>query len=451
MSVASNGGAAGGPLRSSLGRRQQLRAAIWPVVSYHLALAWSFLCFVAVMALTSNMDAPSVAILAGLAVTTLFGVLIGQGLAFFGVRGWLLLVFWAGCWTFSVAIGVALGDVGAPIALVLFILPMAATGGAWSLATNRALHATWMPLLYATAAVISWADYADTDDNWFAGEKWAVWSAPSLAMMGVTLGLLLLFLVTRESHRLALWQRGPTAPLQPSRAESGAARTRLTPLGALLLLGGALLLTVATALVSPYLWRTAPGGDQPDDDVVAQPAQDDATEEVDPSDGEWAKRVGERMEQATEAAKQAAGVVCPLLTLALLALAGVIAGWRPLRRLLLLRHLREPLWEVSPTTRVEQGWRLVEIALGDVGVHPRPGEDAAALARRARPVLEALSPVEVHGLEDAAAVADRVRFGLGVQPGDVETMTRFARWTVDTVWERLGDTRQLGALYRDLD
>jgi hypothetical protein len=218
----------------------------------------------------------------------------------------------------------------------------------------------------------------------------------------------------------------------------------------LLLFGGAVILTGATALVSPYLWRTAPGGDEPDDDLVQAPAEADPTEETEPPDAEWLERLGELAEQATEAAKEAAGVLCPLLTLALLAVAGVLAGWRPLRRIALVRHLRAPLWEVSPTTRIEQGWRLVEIALGDLGVHPRPGEDAAGLARRARPVLERLSPVEVHGLEDAAAVADRVRFGLGVQPGDVETMTRFARWTADTVWERLGDKRQIGALYRDL-
>jgi hypothetical protein len=48
-------------------------------------------------------------------------------------------------------------------------------------------------------------------------------------------------------------------------------------------------------------------------------------------------------------------------------------------------------------------------------------------------------------------VADRVRFGLGVQPGDVDTMVRFSRWTADTVWERLGDRRQVGAIYRALD
>ncbi|HNC99693.1 MAG TPA: hypothetical protein PKW90_26430, partial [Myxococcota bacterium] len=94
--------------------------------------------------------------------------------------------------------------------------------------------------------------------------------------------------------------------------------------------------------------------------------------------------------------------------------------------------------------------RLVEVALGDVGVHPLPGEDASGLARRAAPILQSYSRVEVHGLAEAAAAADRVRFGLGVTPDDVDTMERFSAWTLDTIWERLSEREQLAALYRGL-
>ncbi|HNH50083.1 MAG TPA: hypothetical protein PKY30_23800, partial [Myxococcota bacterium] len=102
------------------------------------------------------------------------------------------------------------------------------------------------------------------------------------------------------------------------------------------------------------------------------------------------------------------------------------------------------------STRVEQGWRMVEIALGDVGVEPLPGEDASGLARRALPVLQQYSAVEVHGMAEAAAAADRVRFGLGVTPADVDTMERFSAWTLDTIWERLSEREQLKAMYRAL-
>jgi hypothetical protein len=136
--------------------------------------------------------------------------------------------------------------------------------------------------------------------------------------------------------------------------------------------------------------------------------------------------------------------------LALLAVLGALVFGPPLRRLVVVRHLREPFWRVTPTARIEQGWRLVEIALGDAGLIVRSGEDAVGLARRARPILERLSPVEVHGLEEAADVADRVRFGLGVGSRDVEVMERFSGWAYDTVWERLGDREQLRCMYRTL-
>jgi hypothetical protein len=92
----------------------------------------------------------------------------------------------------------------------------------------------------------------------------------------------------------------------------------------------------------------------------------------------------------------------------------------------------------------------VVIALGDAGVHSRAGEDAASLARRAAPLLKELSPVEVHGLEDVAEVADRVRFGLGVGPDDVAIVERFSKWVLDTVWERLDDKAQIAAMYRGI-
>ena len=155
-------------------------------------------------------------------------------------------------------------------------------------------------------------------------------------------------------------------------------------------------------------------------------------------------------EEGVEAAKDAGGALSLSLMLLILLMLMLLVGWRPTWRLLLIRHLREPLWGVSPTTRIEQGWRLVEIALGDVGLYPEPGEDATGLARRAQPELQRHSLVEVHGLAEAAAAMDRVRFGLGVRPGDVALMERFSVWTMDTVWERLPEGQQLRCMYRAL-
>lgn len=443
---------------SSLTVWQAAKEAAVPLLTYLAVTIFSFLAFSASVVVADGADPAGIVILLGLGVTTFAGVVFGQALAFLRVRTWLVVLFGVFCWTASFGVAMAgvagLGELGAIVALALWLFPIALTGGLWSLETHRALWAAWLPLLYATAAVIVWAENTGQVGAWFAGDKWALWDIVSGGVLAVTIGLLLVFLVTRETHRLALWRRGPTAPLAPTLKEKGAARPRLTILSMLLLLAMAGVLAVMTALVSPYLWRTGDPGDRESEygGPSEEPAEPPPVEE--PGESEFLKRLGEQLskmaEKAVEAGQQAGGAICSMLTLLLLALIGFLLGYRPLKRLFLLRHLRDPYWNIPPTTRIENGWRLVEIAMGDAGVFPRPGEDAAGLARRAAPVLAQLSPVEVHGLEDAAEVADRVRFGLGVGPEDVEVMQRFSAWAIDTVWERLGDKEQIRCLYREL-
>jgi hypothetical protein len=433
---------------------QAIKEAAVPLVVYLVSVTFAFCAFAAAALLSSGVDPEGLLVLAGFGFVTATGVLLGQLLAFLRVRTWIVVAFGVLCWIASfaaIAAGVGgLGAVGAVIGVGLWLLPIALTGGLWSLETHRALWSTWLPLLFSTAAVIIWTESRGNIGAWFEGEKWAIWDVVSGGVLGVTVLLLLVYLATRETHRLALWRRGPTAPLAPSLQEKGAARPRLTILSLLLVVGMGVMLTVFTAVVSPYLWRT---GDEGDREGQGQQQPEEAPPDP-PEESELLKRIAEAIqelaEKGGEAAKQAAGGVCAALTLLFLALLGALIGWRPLKRLFLLRHLREPFWPVPATTRIEQGWRLVEIALGDVGVFPLPGEDAAGLARRAAPVLAKLSPVEVHGLEDAAEVADRVRFGLGVGPEDVAVMERFSAWAIDTVWERLGDREQIRSLYRDL-
>jgi hypothetical protein len=439
---------------------QQLKEAVVPVVTWWLLVAFSFVVFAAVLLGTDGLSAENVGALVVIGVPCFAGGALGQVLAFLRVRTWILLIFGAFCWIASAVVAIALpGDLGAIVALGFFILPISLTGGLWSLETHRAVWSTWLPMLLTTGAVIVWAESQGNDANWFAGEKWAIWDAVTLVVLGTAIGLLLLFLVARETHRLALWRRGPSAPLAPTLVERGAARPRLTVLGTVLLVGTALFLTLATAALAPYLWRTGPGDregetqvEEPQPQPEPQPPQQGCNEQ-DPSpaptppDPQDAEQMGEKM---VEAAKNAGAALCMMATLAVLVVALLLVFGPPLRRLLLVRHLRDPFWRLPPTTRIEHGWRLAEIALADAGVTPREGEDARGLARRAAPALRKLSPVEVHGLEEVAEIADRVRFGLGVGPDDVAVMERFAGWVYDTVWERLTQGGQIKAMYRGL-
>jgi hypothetical protein len=235
--------------------------------------------------------------------------------------------------------------------------------------------------------------------------------------------------------------------------ERGVARPRLNILGFVVLFLLTCIVGCASAVVAPYLWRTGPPecqGEHCLDESAPEQGDGDPQPDYEKPDFDLPPQVVEMLKKVGQAAQDTAGTICTLLALGLLALIGALLAYRPVKRLLVVKHLREPFWATPPTQRIEHGWRLVEIALGDAGVHPIPGEDAAGLARRAAPVLAKLSPVEVHGMEDAAAVADRVRFGLGVSAGDVDVMERFSRWVFDTVWERLDDGAQVSAMYRGI-
>lgn len=435
--------------RSGLSLWQQLKEAVVPVVMYHLLLLFSLASFCGVV-LVTDFSVGSAAAMVFLAVTTVIGTLMGQIMAFLRIRTWVAIAVGGVCWGLAFGLGLAtsavLGEVAVFVFLFLFMLPIAMTGGLWSLETHRATWSIWLPMVYTSATAIIWAEKTGLDAKWLAGDKWAVWDALSLGVFGTTVILTLIYLITRETHRLALWKRGPTAPLQPTVKETGANRPRITPLGLVTIAALTVAVTLMTALVSPYLWRTGEDGSEPPEQPTEQPAEPPDP----PEESEWMRVLEELGEKVVEAAKQAGGSICSLLALAVLAVLGMLIAGPPLRRLFVVRHLQNPFWRVTNTTRIEMGWQLVEIALADAGVDVRSGEDAAGLARRAQPTLTQLSAVDVHGLEDAAEVIDRVRFGLGVGPKDVATMQRFSRWTYDTVWERLTDLQQVKCMYRTL-
>jgi hypothetical protein len=460
-----------GPLEfgSSLSLWGQLKEALVPVVTYWVWVSIAFASFCISVLLTGNIGGEDFMFLGAFAFGTFGGLALGQLCAFLRVRTWVLLSLGALMWTvffvFLAGGGSAIMSipwVAAFVVAILFLGPVAMTGGLWSLETNRSLWSTWLPMVYTVGAALIWLEDHGGLGRWESGgAKFAIWDVVGLAFFVPSVAMFLLYLVTRETHRLAMWRRGPTAPLRPSVEERGVSRPRVTLLGFILL--GALTVGVAgaTALIAPYLWRTGPqDGEGPktsdqrpetEQEKQARMKREQEQQGKEPSQPkEDDGQVKQMVQQAVEAAKQAGGTICSVLSIAILALIGALLAYRPVKRLLVLRHLRDPVTDVAPSARIDQCWRLVEIALGDAGVHVRAGEDAASLARRAAPVLSALSPVEVHGLEDVAEVADRVRFGLGVGPDDVAVIERFSKWVLDTVWERLDDKAQIAAMYRGI-
>lgn len=452
-------------------RRERLSAVARPLLVYWVFLITMFSAFV----LAVMVDDPSLEGLFALGIfagITVAGVVVGQAAAILRIRDWLLFVLWGIFWTAGMAFGVFASAVAGALGVFVFafvvLFPIFVVGGAWSLRAGRALFGGWIPLMYATGCAIIVAENAGRVAEWKAGDKWAVWDGFTISVLAVGILLFLAYLVAREGHRLALWRRAPTAPLMGSVVESGAARPRLSCLGWVLMGMLALVLTVGSAVVAPYLWRTGPGEADDDDDPVSgqdtgqpeEPPEEQPAEEKPKKRSKfqdrWEQAAGDGMKEVREELQPQVSQGLDLLGTLLIALAlfllALLVFWRPVRRLVLARHYERPFLDLPPTTRIRNGWRLVEVALGDAGVEPRPNEPAASLMKRAMPTLLKLSPagLEVHGMAEAAEIRDRVEYGLGVHPEDLALMERTARWAYHTVWDRLGEWARVKLLYRGI-
>lgn len=455
--------------------KERLKAVARPLAIYWFFLACMFGAF-SLAVIIDDPDPKGIAALGIFAGITAFGVLTGQLAALLRLRDWLLFLLWGIFWTAGMAFGVfatsVTGTIGVFVVVFVVLYPLFVLGGAWSLRAGKALFGAWVPLMYATGTAIIIAEDQGRVSDWKAGSKWAIWDLFTVSVLAFAILLFLVYLVAREGHRLALWRRAPRGPLMGSVVETGAARPRLSCMGWGLIWMLALFLTVGTAIMAPYLWRTGPGeADDDDDPTVADDTGGQQQEQPkDQGEGEggkgdranqdikkrWQDAAGDRMEEAGEAMRPQVSQALDLLTTILIALflltMLLLTFWRPTRRMLLARHYERPFTDLPPTTRIKNGWRLVEIALGDAGVEPRPNEPAASLVRRAGPLLDRISPagVQVHGLAEAAEIRDRVEYGLGVHPDDVQHMERTARWTYHTVWDRLGEWVKIKKLYRGI-
>ena len=121
-----------------------------------------------------------------------------------------------------------------------------------------------------------------------------------------------------------------------------------------------------------------------------------------------------------------------------------------MRRLVVIEFLRRPPFPVSPTTRIRLGWRLIEVALGDLGIERDPSVDASDLVRRHAEKLRALD-AELHDrLVDAASIRDRVHYGLGIETGDVDLFVEHAERVFVLATNRIDLSTEAKNAFRDV-
>ncbi len=137
-----------------------------------------------------------------------------------------------------------------------------------------------------------------------------------------------------------------------------------------------------------------------------------------------------------------------LLALAAALLLFLLVVFPPIRRALLLRHLERPLWPVAPTARVMNLWRRALAALAVIDIEPSPGEMPSDFARRAGSELRATLRCEPVGLEEAAAIVEKIDYaGRGLGAGEEHSMRDAIHAFVQTVTQRIDFRKKLAAAW----
>ncbi|HJZ85900.1 MAG TPA: hypothetical protein VKN99_12055 [Polyangia bacterium] len=116
-----------------------------------------------------------------------------------------------------------------------------------------------------------------------------------------------------------------------------------------------------------------------------------------------------------------------ILAAAFLLVLGAL-GLRPLRRALILRHLRRPFFPETVGQRVSNLWQLARIGLRDAGFRTSTGEPPGKTARR----------IPVPGLATCATVLERARHGLAVDQQDLSAMRSAAESVYRAARSRVG-------------
>ncbi len=423
---------------------------------------WTLLMITVFDLVITVLDGPSpelMVLLAILSFCAIAGVTIGQVLAIGRMRGSFLGCMSLAWMTLTCLVTVPLTGLGpfGGIALgIMFLTPIFVSGGVWSLASSRALFAAWVPVIFGTGAMFAIIEHDDGLARFDSGNKWAIWNVTSALILFLTIALLLGYLVSRERHRLHRWRFGSRALLSGTVTEKGAARPRLTMLGWVVVIGVGLGLTAGTLVLAPYLFRTGPeegSGQQQGEPQPSEPQRGRGEPQRgrgEPEPGQDEPQQGEEGNDFERAAQQLAQTMCPMLIGLLLMAAGASVLVRPVRRLVIIETLRAVPFPVAPTTRIRMGWRLVEIALGDLGIEGGPSLDASELVRRHAGRLHALDP-ELHALlVEAARVRDRVTYGLGIEPGSVERFAKDAERIFVLATNRVELNKEAENVFRDV-
>jgi hypothetical protein len=434
----------------------------WAVlVVYAVFSIWGLGCLFASLALTNVGlfgSANGVAALAGIVAATAAGHVVGNVLGLLGFRLAPIVVLFSVLFFGSLLSGVVLGAFAAFVIIGL----VAMLGGYLGVASRLDVVASWYPLSFAIGGAILWMNAHKALATFQSGEKHAVWDPFTIVCLAGTVFLMLLFLATRHSLGLTVWQEvgrpAGSSPVTVARPGRGSIVVLL--LFSVFVLG-------ATAMVAPYLFRTAQGDQNGSDEAKGEeegkqqkpkkkkkkkkkkrrgtPGPGDSSDggaDSDDEEDEEDNGVGEAAAEALALALQIfLGILAAALALFIL-WGGVLP---PFRRRFLVRHLERPRWPVPPTARVKNLWRRALVPLDVVGIAPDAGETPRDFAAR----TEAELAIQGGGLAEIADIVERVDYaGRGLGSDDEESARRAVERFLAAVEPKLPWRKRIAALWR---
>lgn len=407
--------------------RDSIKLAWRPALSYLIFTGLGSLVMVLTGAFYSHGSRDAVLFALGTAAG-MFGVVLGQFLAVLRLRALPVFVVSALFGAFAVWVMTMSSPPGGDyLAVPAVFFSFAFPCGLLSLMHRYELFASFWPAVGWIGGVFIILNEEHRVHDW-EENKVSAWLPIPLVYLGCFLVLWLFYLAAKQAARVEMWQALSGAAGRRIARKEARQVSALPRKNILALLGFAILLFAGTAILGPFLWRTGKGDRESTDGKETELPK---PPEV---DGEGLAR---QFQQIAEAAAATLPKLWPLLLLVVL--------YRPLKRLLLLRHLTRPLVPTPPSERIDNLWEYVRIAAEDAGIALPATDSVEQMMARIRE--EKRSSV---ALERAAEIYARTRYGFTVAPGDPEQMRGHALAAAEALRLGLGPLRGLKNLWRGL-
>ncbi len=414
------------------------KLALRPIIVYLVFNVTGFAAFLITIVVYDN--ASELGTVFAACAAGLVGVFAGQLVALLRIRLWPILMGGTLCAVLgAMLISSAGSSFPEAIAIPMFFFVMAFPCGLLSLQHRFETMSLFWPSVGWIGSVMVILNREDRAARWDEN-KLTAWLPLPLFFLFCFLALMLLFLMSKQTQRVRLWEAlsGALERRVETRKEVALPKPKtsnLLPMVAILVA-----LFAFTAVLAPFLWRTGKGDRESDNKGAHSKERGRHGEDEDPR-GKGPKfdeqAILQMLKDMAESAKHNAHYLLPLLLL--------LALYRPMKRAFVVTHLKTPVFPQSPSERIENLWEYVRIVAEDAGISPSNSDSVEELLDRVR---------KEHGvppsMAEAATIYARSRYGYAIWPGDGAAMRRAALKAAESLSQPMTPSQKLRAWWRPL-